>query len=179
MGDTATGLDITQVLGQIRLPERTFRLCLRPDLRAEWERAERAHREAGLKNPDSLSGVSPEARKAAREAERLRAEMEQHTISIRLRALPHRQFSDLIARHPPRKEKGEQGFNTDTFGVALLAACAVDPAMTEEQAGQLVDSITQGQWDDLASTLWDLNKGSVDVPFSPSVSATLHSTRQR
>lgn len=180
MADTTTpALDITEVLGQIRLPERTFPLCLRADLRAEWEQAERQHREAERKVVDSLAGTNAEVRKAAKEAERLRAEMARHTIDLTLRAIPTRRFSDLMAKHPPRKEKNEAGFNTETFGVALLAACAVNPAMTEEQAGQLVDSITQGQWDDLANALWDLNKGSVDVPFSHAVSATLHHTRQR
>lgn len=171
--------NIDDILGQIRLPERVYNLCVRADLRAEWEQYEKALAVAELEGRDSLAGLSAAGKGLAKKLRDLEAEMEQHTAPIRLRALTHRALSDLVAAHPPREDKDDGAFNTDTFGVALLAACAIDPVMSEEQAGQLVDGLTHGQWDDAFNTLWSLNRSSVDVPKSRRASAALLSMKKR
>jgi hypothetical protein len=171
---------IDDILGQMKLPERIYNLCVRADLRAEWEQAEQALAVAELEARDSLAGMSAAGKTAAKRVRELEAEMDQHSVPIRLRALTHRGLSDLLAAHPPREDKEDEStFNVDTFGVGLLASCAVDPVMTEEQAGQLIDGLTHGQWDDLFNTLWSLNRSSVDVPKSRRASAALLSTKRK
>lgn len=170
---------IDDILGQIRLPEAVYYLCTRADLRAEWEQAEQDVARAQIDAQDSLAGASTAGKKAAQRVRDLEAEMAEHSIPIRVRALTHKQLSDLIAAHPPREDKGERSFNVDTFGVALLAKSAVDPVMSEEKAGLLVDSLTQGQWDDLWNTIWSLNQNSVSVPKSLRASELLRSSRKR
>ncbi|MET9339279.1 hypothetical protein [Nonomuraea sp. NPDC003804] len=169
---------IDDILGQIRLPERVYPLCVRADLCAEWEQAEQALARAEAESRDSLAGTSAAGVAAARRVQELEAEMADHTISIRLRALPHKRFSDLQAEHPGREGK-EEAWNPATFGVALLAECAVEPAMNVGQAGQLVDRLTHGQWDDLFTTLWAMNRSKVEVPKSRKVSAALRNSTKK
>lgn len=170
---------IDDILGQLKLPERIYNLCVRADLRAEWEQQEKALAVAEAEGRDSLAGMSAAGKALAKKLRDLETEMEQYVAPLRLRALTHRRLSDLLAAHPPREDKDEPAFNVDTFGVALLSACAVDPAMTEEQAGQLIDGLTHGQWDDLFNTMWGLNRSSVDVPKSRRASAALLASKKK
>lgn len=173
----ATSID--DILGQIRLPERVYNLCVRADLRAEWEQAEAEVEQAEAESRTSLAGSSAAGRKAAKRVQELEREMAESTIPVRLRALTYKGLSDLLAKHPPREDKEEGGWNGDTFPVALLAACAVEPAMSEDQAGQLVDRLTNGQWDDLFNICWALNRSSTDVPKSKRASELLRSITKR
>lgn len=177
-GDAA--LTIDDIIGDIHLPERTYRLCRRADLRAQWEDLDRkvriAEREMALS--DSLAGTSEQARELARQCRDLEEQMEKATVPIHLRALPNKAYSDLVAKHPPDKDaKDGANVNSETFGPALLAACAVQPVMTEEQAGLLVDRLSSGQWSELFDMCWQLNQQQkVDVPKSRSASEILRST---
>lgn len=173
----ATSID--DILGQLTLPERVYPLCVRPDLRAQWEQAEAEVVAAQSDGLDSLAGTSRAATAAAKKVQALEAEMAEHTVQLRLRALSHKAWSDLIAANPPREDTDDTNWNNDTFGVGLLSACAADPVMTEEQAGQLVDRLTMGQWSDLLTVLLTLNTIGVDVPKSRRASEVLRSSKKK
>jgi hypothetical protein len=169
--------DINEILGQIKLPERVYPLCLRADLRAEWEDLNRQLRQAETDAASSLAGASNTDL-----AELIRAvetQMAEHTVQVKLRALRRKQWSDLVAKHPPRPNTDDRDTNNETFGVAVLAACAVDPAMNEDQAGQLIDAMTTGQWNDLQTILYNLNMGSVEVPKSRLASEIMQASPKR
>jgi hypothetical protein len=170
---------IDDILGQIRLPERVYPLCMRADLRAEWEQAEQELAKAEAQARDSLAGVGAAGKKVASRIQQLEQEMADHTIGIKLRAVTHKGWSDLLAAHPPREDSDDGAFNTDTFGVGLLSACALDPAMTFEQAGLLVDRLTIGQWNDLFNTLWQLNRSGDDIPKSRRASEALRKSPKK
>lgn len=168
-----------EILGQIRLPEDVYKLCLRPDLRVEWEKAEAELEAARRDDAGSLAGVGTATKAAARRVQQIEAEMEEHTLSITLRALTHKQWTDLVAAHPPREDSDEGIWNGQTFSRALLAACAAEPDVSEEQAAALVDRLTLGQWNNLQEVLFNLNSQAVDVPKSRSASETLRRSRKR
>ena len=171
---------IDDLLGQIRLPERVFHLCTRADLQGEWEQAEKELARAELQVRDSLAGNKSEVRELAALVQQLEAEMVDCTVPLKLRAVTHKQWMDLIAKHPAREGNDSDGaFNSETFGPGLLAACAVDPAMSEDQAGKLVDGLSTGQWNDLFNTLWGLNRSGVDVPKSKRASEALQSSQKK
>lgn len=173
----AGGLGIEAILGQIRPPERQHRLCLRPDLRARWEDLDRQVRMAQREAADSLAGSTGRARELAAECRAVEEEMEASTAVLVLRGMPAKEFSDLLAAHPPRKGKeDEEAFNPDTFGAPLLAGTVAQPEMSVEQAEQLIGKITNGQWNELFNACWMINRGTVDVPFSQAASAHLAST---
>lgn len=173
----ATSID--DILGQLTLPERVYPLCVRPDLQVQWEQAEAEVVAAQRDNLDSLAGTSRAATAAAKKVQALEAEMAEHTVPFRLRALTHKAWSDLVAAHPPREGENDGAWNGETFGTAMLAACAVEPAMTEEQAGLLVDRLTMGQWNELQVTLFGLNTNGVEIPKSRRASEVLRSSKKR
>ena len=169
--------DFTELLKAAKLPERTVDLCLNGDLQAEIEdllRELRDAEQARAKN-DSLDGGADVARIKER-IEDLRQQMLDHTYTFRLRALPRRQFNDLVNAHPPRQQDdgevdpvdAEVGFNNDTFAHAMVRACVTDPVLDDEQWADLYDNkLTDYQAHQLQGAAWLLNRRRVDVPLSP------------
>lgn len=164
----------TDLLKGAKLPQTSVPVCLRADLTADFEAAER-ELEALTKQPrkdDSLAG-SP-AGVLARRIEELQQEMAAATYPFVLRALPKSKWRALVAEHPPRKdEKGdplpedsEVGIHRDAFLDALLKVSVIDPVMTEEEWAEFVEKITDRQYSDLCDEAWFLNRGEVSVPFS-------------
>ena len=168
----------TDLLKGAKLPEASKPICLRADLTAEFEAAER---ELDLlrKQPrqtDSLAG-SP-AGLLVRRIEELQQEMTAATYTFRLRALPKSRWRALVAAYPPRKDdKGEPlaedaqiGVNREDFLDALIKVSVIAPVMTEEQWTELLETITDRQYSDLCDEAWFLNRGEVSVPFSRAAS---------
>jgi hypothetical protein len=89
--------------------------------------------------PDEEVNAAEAAVAAAQEA------LQAATSHILLRAIPRDRYDALIADHKPTKEQKEEvgpelEFNPATFPSALVAACAVDPEMTEADVSDLMNS---------------------------------------
>jgi hypothetical protein len=97
----------------------------------------------------------------------LEATLAASTVTIRLRGIGRNQFRRLLAEYA---EDGEP-FNKDTFPVALIAACSLDPVLTVADAESLGDVLTDGQWDDVFAAAWDACREVDGVPFSVLASA--------
>lgn len=163
-----------------RLPERSEPLCLRGDLVADFEAAERDLKRTQESTTDSLEdGIGP----IVDRIEALRAEMLEHTEDFRLRALPKPAFRALIAAHPPRRVQAEDGseaeleagdaglgLNRETFFEALIRASVVSPELDEDDWTALFEVLTDRQFGDLSDTAWFLNRGEISVPFSRAAS---------
>lgn len=157
-------------LKQARLPEDVVPVCLRGDLVADFESAERALKEA--KGSDSMEDERPVLQDRL---EALRAEMLDNTEDFRLRAVPRPAFRALVAAHPPRRDGDEVnkadaqlGVNVDTFFAELLKVSVVSPELDEEDWAALLDKLTDRQYGDLTDAAWFLNRGEVNVPKLPS-----------
>jgi hypothetical protein len=186
--------DFEALLAGARLPESSLPVCLRADLQADHEKADR-ELEALLKKPAlKMSGDGRgELRQRILDLE---AEMKAWTYEFRLRALPKRQWRALVAAHPPRKgPDGEivpgdgPGINSETFYSAMIRACTIDPVLTEDQWRALIGDtpeeaaereaqglpvedgkLTDRQFDEIANAAWDLNRRDIDIPFSRAAS---------
>ena len=184
----------TDLLKGAKLPEASHPVCLRADLTAEFEAAEREldrlRKQPGI--TDSLAG-SP-AGVLMRRIEEIQQEMTAATYTFRLRALPKSKWRALVAAYPPRednKDDAQSGVNKDGFLDALIKVSVIDPVMTEEQWRELIgdnederrqlkaasmeDKIVDGaltdrQFSDLCDEAWFLNRGEVSVPFSRAAS---------
>lgn len=79
-------------------------------------------------------------------------------------------YDKLVAKHPPKAEQRVEGasFNLDTFAPALIAACAVEPAMTEADAVEIwnSDSWSRGDLMVLFTRAVNLNNRGIDIPFN-------------
>ncbi|WP_431903629.1 hypothetical protein [Nonomuraea sp. bgisy101] len=170
--------DIDEFLDGYTVPETEVPIVMRGDLQLRFEELER-RLEAARRAPaaDSLVGNGGEVRNLAEQIETVRQEMQAHVRVFKLRALGKKAWSDLAAKHPPRKEDLPADHNRETFPLAALVACSVKPQLTTEKAEKLVELITQGQWNALWNAILGLNGDSGAVPFSAAASAILSGTR--
>jgi uncharacterized small protein (DUF1192 family) len=169
--------DFRALLKGAKLPERSVPVCLRGDLAADHETAERELEQAQNSSADSLAGSG--VGELVERIEALQAEMQQHTYDFRLRALPRPEFRALMASHPPRQlddggldqDDASVGWNQATFTDALIRACTVDPLLDDTEWTDLLGSkLTDRQYVDLSNAAWFVNRGEVDVPFSRAAS---------
>jgi hypothetical protein len=169
--------DIDVLLAAARLPETTEPLCLRGDLAAEVEELERqlATQEAAPRVSIASGGG---ARATAERIAELQSQMEQFTVSCRLRAMNRFEWTRFLLEHPPRPSDDvdvRAGYNRETLLPALLRKSMVEPVLTDKQWTQLDAVMTDAQFDRLASAAWGINRRDVSVPFSPTASRILRS----
>lgn len=163
----------------------TYRVCVDPDLVREYEAAV-AEQNAAKSGPrDSLAAGGVPDGLEQRIADLL-AQVEANTIPLTFKALPRPEFRALRDGHPPKKDAdgnfarlvdARLGIDADGFAEPLVRASLVSPELDDEDLTALIDEVlTDGQWDDLFTKLWNLNEEKVDVPFSPAASETMPSS---
>lgn len=86
------------------------------------------------------------------------------TVDVHIRALPRRQYRQLLEAHPPAGDNAD--WNPDTFPPALIAASAVDPTFTVEQATQLWDEWEAAESGLLFLACWQLNDRTAGTSFT-------------
>ncbi|RPE27279.1 hypothetical protein [Kitasatospora cineracea] len=156
-------LDPEAVIAMATLRETTVPLCLAGHLQGQYEDLERQLADAAATVGQSLAGSDRTV--IAQQMEDLRAQMTDHLVVFRLRALGDTGWSDLLAEHPGRH--GGEAFNPETLGPAAVAACLVEPVMTVEQYGRLAKGLTYAQQESLVDAAWRLNTAAVQrIPFS-------------
>lgn len=170
-------VDITEVLAKAKAPERTVDLCLQADLAAEHDELNRQLVEAQRAGVTTMADTGRTAELAQRIRD-LEEQMRASTVTFRVRGLSPYEREQWLADHPGRDGKSEL-FNPLTGLAPLLAACAVDPAMTADQAQELCQKLGSGQTDKLFAAAWEATHGGGQVPFSVAASATLRAHEQK
>jgi hypothetical protein len=166
-------LDIDDVIARAHLPERTVVICLRGDLQAQWEDLDRQlTSEQENADDESLAG-NPRIRELADQMEAVGKEIGACSVVFRFRGLGAKAYSDLLVKNKATEDDAQavDGLNFATYPTALIAACAVDPVMTEQKAGELSEKLSAKQWDDLFAAALAVNTSAISVPFSLSASA--------
>lgn len=154
-------LSIDDILAEATPTERSRRICIRGDLRARFdELEERLEAADGDSDGDRALSQTPASLALAEQLEQVRAEMERHTVQFRFRGIGPA-WTRLVQKH-----MDEQGNLPPAFFPEAVAACAVSPKMTTEQAQALFDKLSQGAIDALYRTVRDANIGAVEVPKS-------------
>jgi len=164
--------DVRALLQNATRGERVVELCLRGDVQVEIERLEKRLIELRNENLETLAG-NPEAEGVARQINALIDDAKDATIEVRLRALPRRQWSDLVAKHPAKSD--DHLFDVSIYNDAI-PACWVEPDLDAETVDKLLDELTQGQWDQLVNVVAVLNRGDQSVPFSALASQALRNS---
>lgn len=147
-----------EALKNAKLPETVVPVCLDASAIEAYRAAEVEARRAAS---DSLAG-KPEI------PAELVDRVESSTIRFTLRALPRREWTDLVKSHPPRKDHREDrqvGFNEETLYEALVRACIVDPVPSDEEWKQIDEVLTEGEWIRLVSAAQTLNLVGSKLPF--------------
>lgn len=105
---------------------------------------------------DSLA-PGGDAHRIATEIVEVEEEMDASTVTFTVASVPRRVWADLLVKHPPRKEDAGADHNRSTFPPAAVAACVVDPPLTDEQATQLDATLPPGEWVKLWMAVLSLN----------------------
>lgn len=158
------GVSIDDLIGRVKVPVRSVTLCLDADLQAEHdglnEQLERIHREGiGSKMGDGL-----EAKQLATRIGEIEEAMRESETTFKFKGLNKNALNVLYKRFPS-KDKNVT-WDIEAGAHALLAAAAVEPVMSEAQAEQLVEALSQGQTDKLVTAAWVASTGSSAVPLS-------------
>lgn len=162
-----------EILARVSLPRDSVSLCLDGAAMARIRELERQLQGAAVM-PTSLAERSP-ASVIAEQIEQLREEMRGTEVEFELQAIPARDWTPIYAALPDRgKDESAETFSTRWFAwmAEMVSRTVVEPVMTVEQVGQLVDRLPAASWSLLSEAAWSLNTGKVAVPFSAAGYAT-------
>ena len=169
-----------------KLPEKDFPVCVEPDLVAEYEQLVQMRDAAKEAGAGSLAGGN--TAEYDEQIADVQQRMQESTVVLRLRALGRLQWKALKDEHPARKNddgtaRPEDMFlrvNTETFFDPLVRKSIVSPVLDDETLGVLIDEkLTDGQWDELTTVVWNLNEAKISVPLSSAASPSRKSTARK
>ncbi|MDP9820381.1 hypothetical protein [Nocardioides massiliensis] len=174
--ETAGTFSFEDVLRVLRRPERVVTIDLRGDLAGE-ERAllEELTTLVNYKGEVNAEASVAEQGRAVAVAERLRqiaAARRKDAWRVKLRGLDSDAYAAFVRRHQPKKSDDRAGWTA--YSDKLIAACAVEPELTEDQVRQLRGKLADGQIGALANAAQSAcTQDGVDVPKLPGFSQTL------
>lgn len=170
--------DIESIIDEAEPAETVVTLCIKGSLRSKFDRLEAQLGDLGS-NVGSLAGDSKKPAIAAEMAE-LVEQMHAYERPFTLRALtPRRAWRNLTAKRPVKTPDLTAEQYADLYHPWLcevVAASAVDPAMTAEQVERLADKLSDGDWGVLANAAWSVNDDSRGIPFSVAASVMSRSS---
>jgi hypothetical protein len=135
------------------------RIILDDDIRAHLEAVQVAYKRGrdADKNAEELSSKIPELESALADAE---AAADEAAVTFTCKALPRRQWDELVAACPPSSEdlaRQYLAWDYDKFAPRLIGASLVEP---ESSVDEVVEMWEQGEWSDAIWTrLWNLAFG--------------------
>lgn len=168
---TAPTLDIVDILGRIRRPERVVELCLDGTMVAEHDDLTRQLADVQRESAVTMAGTG-RAVELAQAIRDLEQRMAAAKVPFRVRGLSAHERQQWLDAHPARDGKQEL-FNPETGAAPLIAACAVNPVMSVEQATVLYEQLGTGQFDQLFAACWEATSSDGAVPFSVAASLVL------
>lgn len=173
--DTGT-FSFEDVLKVLRRPERIVTIDLRGDLAGEEQALlEELATLVNYKGEVNAEASVAEQGRAVAIAERLRqigAERRAAGWRVKLRGLDSGAYAAFVQRHQPKRSDDRAGWTA--YSDKLIAACAVEPELTEEQVRQLRGMLSDGQVGALGKAAQSVcTQDGVDVPKLPGFSQTL------
>lgn len=167
MTDTTTepaDFDLEAWLAGARPPERSVTVYGRADLVADLEALDAAYEAArGASTDRRLVGAGSDL---ARLIQEKRAEMEASRLTIRVRGLERETVRE-------QAEQATKDTTDEEVAVRQIAAAAVQPRMTEDQARRLLARIGWGQFRSISDAVWEASTNKqVTAPFSRAISET-------
>ena len=157
-----------------------------PEAQAEFDRLAAEEKRLTLAQARQAEGGAPKRRMSepvddlTGQIEAVRAAMDVQrdiiasgVVRVVIKGLSRGEFRRLMVAHPPREDDAldrQLGYNADTFGDALIAACIV---RTESLSGEAVenrwpqwaDEMTNGQWEEFFTACLKLtNEGGPSFP---------------
>lgn len=148
--------------------ERSVEVCLRGDLRGEFDSLERDLKR--VRSGVALSmGEQAEDAKIAERIAVLQKQMSDEMLTLTVRALPRSDWRALVENHPPREgHEGDRfiGANFQALMEEAAPRCVVTPELDAEDWDRLNDVLSSGDFDRVFTAVWEVNREGGDVPKS-------------
>lgn len=119
---------------------------------------------------------APKAIELADRIVELEAEAAEMMVEFVFQEIPRSEWNALKRSHGPTQEQRQRGivqYNPDTFTPAAIAACAVAPELTEDQAKELCAEWSEGDVQRLFMAVLTANVGERHVPKSEAASEVI------
>lgn len=159
-----------EVMALASLPEDTVPLCLAGKLVGQVADLQRQRAEAG---PATSIGERSPAAIIDDQIRELTERMKAATVAFKLKAMDGKKWDALYARVPvKKKDESDDDYAPRKFVwvAEMVSLTCVDPPMSTDQVGELVDRLHGLAWDRLSNTCWVLNQGEVEAPNFVNVS---------
>lgn len=179
MSSTESGREILARI-KPKLAEASTEICLRPDLLDAYHEAvealARTEQEARKSDRRMATKVTAEVRAAAERVREVEAELEAASVTFHFRALPKDVMRALKDEHPPRKGNELdiwRGYNVDAVVEESVYPSLVSPVFDEDTWAELVETINDGEWEELRRVAGSVNGQAFRPPKSRAVSEIL------
>lgn len=154
----------------------TAKVLLRQDLTARHRELD-AELQTALER-DAITNEPDKAPAIAKHLRDLETEIEEAKVEFRFANIGHRAWADLLAKHPPKQEKGgrrsNDPFNPATFPAAAIAAACIAPEDVDEAAAKRLEvALDESQFAALFNAAVDANVGGTVDPKSLAASQIL------
>lgn len=91
-------------------------------------------------------------------------------LEMKFQSIGAQAYDKLVAKNPPTNAQRVDGasFNMDTFAPALIAACALEPEISNDEAKAIWESEdwSRGELMVLFRNAVEINNKGIDIPFS-------------
>lgn len=141
-------------------------VCGKASLIAEHARLDQAWMAAKSQAADVMHDpAEAEAERALRECQ-ARIEASERTYTFQ--SAGHKAWQDLKRKHPPSEDQRKEGLDTNVeeFSVAAIAACSLQPKVTETQARKMSDKLPPGEYEKLFKAVLEANGEVLGAPKS-------------
>jgi hypothetical protein len=155
-------MDIADVLGKVAPAETVVAICVDGSIATRLEDLQQRLTEAHRFDLNHNQAATAPA--VAAEIDALHAAARDATVEFRVRSIGASAWRRLVADYPPPADDVDDWrWHAELFPPAAVAACCVEPAMTEGQAQELADRLSNGAWTRLFGAVLNLNMRD-DVP---------------
>ena len=156
-------MEIDAILAIATPPRRTVSVCLRGDLVSKAETLRTAWQEAVERDREHIASSTAPA--LWDELADIEKEAQAATVDFTFEAVSSALWRKLVAEHPPPPDEPGWMWDPETFPIAALAASCIEPAMTESQATELAEKLSNAQWQKLFLAAMNVNVGDDLVPL--------------
>lgn len=168
----STSKTLDDILAKATPVERTVYVCVAGALAGEYE-AIRDEMEKLQNNPVTQARLSTQDKSVdyLAQLDRISEEMAEATFAFRFRAVSPKKWSDLAAANA---DPTTGGINMQTFTVAVIGACCVEPEGLDDpaQLDRLLDNLSPAQQSELFDAAWEVNNTAPKGVTSSGASAT-------
>lgn len=159
--------NVKELLARSQRAVRVVDICTRADLVDEAEKLE-TRLERARADQSSIGG-NPDVPALEQQLAELREQMEEATITFRIRGLSQRKYTEVVAQHPPRKDDKRDallGMNIDDVIEQLIKLGTEEPQLDDDDWQILLDDVlNQATYVQLTDAAWSVNAKDVSVPF--------------